>query len=232
MLRQIKNSIPNTITLFNLLSGLTAILFAFRMQEDADSWQCGALAIGAAAVFDFCDGLAARLLNARSAIGKELDSLADLVSFGVAPAMLLLNTLQLAGAGDMAYAALFIPLMGALRLAIFNVDDSQATTFRGLPIPANAIFWIGAVAAITSGVVRPSVTVCVVVIAIVSLLMVSRAEMFSLKFKNLNFFENFNRYLIVAATVACVVIFGVAGLALAIIIYILLSIVKIRITFE
>lgn len=85
---------------------------------------------------------------------KSLDSLSDLVSFGVAPGLLLMNVLDMAGAGMCSYIALFLPLMGALRLAKFNVDDSQATTFKGLPIPANAIFWIGVVGVMMQG--KPS----------------------------------------------------------------------------
>ena len=92
----------------------------------------------------FFDGAAARLLHAPSPLGKELDSLADLVSFGVAPAMLLYNILLVwSQSWWIPYVSLIIPVMGALRLAKFNLDDSQSTTFKGLPIPANAIFWIG-----------------------------------------------------------------------------------------
>ena len=220
--------IPNTITLLNLLSGCLACIFAFRHNEMVGGlygheWVY--LFIGAAAVFDFCDGAAARLLHQPSPIGKELDSLSDLVSFGLAPAMLMFNLMQ-AQQGQLVwvpYIALMIPAMGALRLAIFNVDDSQATTFRGLPIPANAIFWIGFCGWMQSYRVYPGDWVVVLLIILVSLSMVSRMEMFSLKFKNFGLRDNFRRYIILLAAISFVAIYGIAGLAWVIVLYFVLS---------
>lgn len=220
--------IPNTITLLNLLSGCLACIFAFRHNEMVGGlygheWVY--LFIGAAAVFDFCDGAAARLLHQPSPIGKELDSLSDLVSFGLAPAMLMFNLMQ-AQQGQLVwvpYIALMIPAMGALRLAIFNVDDSQATTFRGLPIPANAIFWIGFCEWMQSYRVYPGDWVVVLLIILVSLSMVSRMEMFSLKFKNFGLRDNFRRYIILLAAISFVAIYGIAGLAWVIVLYFVLS---------
>lgn len=94
------------------------------------------ICIGAAAIFDFCDGASARLLHAYSDLGKELDSLADLVSFGLAPALLMFNTIAIANNDPLspwAFMSLFIPAMGALRLAKFNIDTRQTTSFIGLP---------------------------------------------------------------------------------------------------
>lgn len=220
--------IPNTITLLNLLSGCLSCIFAFRHNEMVGGlygheWVY--LFIGAAAVFDFCDGAAARLLHQPSPIGKELDSLSDLVSFGLAPAMLMFNLMQ-AQQGQLVwvpYIALMIPAMGALRLAIFNVDDSQATTFRGLPIPANAIFWIGFCGWMQSYRVYPGDWVVVLLIILVSLSMVSRMEMFSLKFKNFGLRDNFRRYIILIAAISFVAIYGIAGLAWVIVLYFVLS---------
>ena len=226
MIRKIISCVPNTITLLNLLSGCAAIIFSFRHQEafgPLTGLQWAYVMIGAAALFDFCDGAAARALRAYSALGKELDSLSDLVSFGVAPAMMLLNVMLASSAHTaLCYAALFIPAMGALRLAKFNVDTRQSTSFRGLPIPANAIFWIG----LCGWIERysyPGTAVLVVLIAIVSLAMVSDMRMFSLKFKNFDLRENFLRYVIIIAAVAFVVFYGVSGLAWTIVLYILLS---------
>ncbi len=179
--------------------------------------------IGAAALFDFCDGAAARLLKAYSLIGKELDSLSDLVSFGIAPAMLVMNTMLAAGNGWLSYFALFIPVMGALRLAKFNVDDRQTTSFIGLPIPANAIFWVGAVAWMNQHVV-PAPWVTLILVAAVSLLMVSEIPMFSLKFKNFAWRENVRRYAVIIAAVLFVIFEGIPGLAWAIIFYLVISI--------
>lgn len=179
--------------------------------------------IGAAALFDFCDGAAARLLKAYSLIGKELDSLSDLVSFGIAPAMLVMNTMLGAGNGWLSYFALFIPVMGALRLANFNVDDRQTTSFIGLPIPANAIFWVGAVAWMNQHLV-PAPWVTLILVAAVSLLMVSEIPMFSLKFKNFAWRENVRRYAVIIAAVLFVIFEGIPGLAWAIIFYLVISI--------
>ncbi len=179
--------------------------------------------IGAAALFDFCDGAAARLLKAYSLIGKELDSLSDLVSFGIAPAMLVMNTMLAAGNGWLSYFALFIPVMGALRLAKFNVDDRQTTSFIGLPIPANAIFWTGAVAWMNEHVV-PTPWITLILVAAVSLLMVSEIPMFSLKFKNFAWRENVRRYAVIIAAILFVIFEGIPGLAWSIIFYLVISI--------
>ena len=107
-------------------------------------YQVAFVLIALAAVFDFFDGFTARLLHAVSPLGKELDSLSDAVSFGLAPGMVLYNMLvQYEPESGVAYIAMLIPVFGALRLAKFNVSTDQSTTFTGLPIPANAIFWIG-----------------------------------------------------------------------------------------
>lgn len=224
-LKKITSYIPNSITSLNLLSGCLAVIMAFRLGDEycglsAQSWAW--IFIGAAAVFDFCDGLSARLLKAYSDMGKELDSLSDLVSFGVAPGMLMFNLMQAGDAGSWAFAALLIPVLGGLRLAKFNVDDSQATTFTGLPIPANAIFWIGVSAWISDYGFPPAWILAIVILAI-SLAMVCPLRMFSLKFKTLGLRDNIKRYALILAAVAFVAVNGLSGLAWTIILYILLS---------
>lgn len=179
--------------------------------------------IGAAAVFDFCDGLSARLLHAYSPLGKELDSLSDLVSFGLAPAFLVMNTMLSSGASMwVACLALMIALMGALRLAKFNVDTRQTTSFVGLPIPANAIFWVGALSWMQVHSYPGDIVMAVLILA-VSLLMVSEIKMFSLKFAELSFRGNVRRYTVLAAAVFFVATEGVAGFAWAIVLYVLIS---------
>lgn len=222
----IKSRIPNTITTLNLLSGCVAVILSFSSLEQFGSltgYQLAFIFIGAAAVFDFCDGAAARALKAYSEIGKELDSLSDLVSFGVAPAMLLFNTVNnLGGTQWVAWAAMFISAMGSLRLAKFNVDTTQSTTFRGLPIPANAIFWIGFISwNYSHGYSGDLLTLAAILI--IGLMMVSNVRMFSLKFKNFAWRENFRRYMIIVAAIAFVAVNGIEGLMWTIIFYILLS---------
>ena len=127
--------IPNTITSMNLLCGVLGVISVFHGEMG--------LAFGlmlAASVFDFCDGLAARLLHAYSPIGKELDSLADLVSFGVLPSLMLIETMQMHGNnGVTSYLPLFLAVMSALRLAKFNVDERQTTDFLGVATPTSAM---------------------------------------------------------------------------------------------
>ena len=145
----IKNNIPNAITCLNLVCGVLACM----MMPDWDNNLFGLmgyhyiyLLIALAALWDFLDGLVARALGAVSAIGKELDSLCDLVSFGLAPGLLVYFMLDDCTDSLLRFVALLIPVCGALRLARFNVDTQQTTTFTGLPIPANAMFWMGATA--------------------------------------------------------------------------------------
>lgn len=236
-LRKIITSVPNTLTLCNLVSGCLACICAFSFDSSIDALgglngrQLAWILVGLAAIFDFFDGAAARWLHAPSPLGKELDSLADLVSFGVAPSLLLYNILSVwTGSWWIPFVALFIPAMGALRLAKFNLDDSQATEFKGLPIPANAIFWIGATAWMQSHasqwmhthVYWGNLIVCAVIIT-VALLMVSDMRMFSLKLKNFRIGDNFLRYILLIAAVGFVAVFGVEGFAYTIILYFLLS---------
>ena len=188
--------------------------------------------IGAAALFDFCDGAAARLLHAYSDLGKELDSLADLVSFGVAPAMLVFNMIAVANdpLSPWAFSALLIPAFGALRLARFNIDTRQTTSFIGLPIPSEAIFWIGFTAWCIEGGMPVNWLTALIVLAM-SLLMVSNIGMFSLKFKNFHLAENINRYVILAAAVALVLWLGIPGLMWTILLYLVLSMINIRVSY-
>ncbi len=226
MIKSLKNNIPNTITCMNLLSGCMACIFAFRGQEVfgcLNGYEIAFLLIGVAAIFDFCDGAVARLLHAYSLLGKELDSLSDLISFGLAPALLMFNTMNVYNDGSwLSYVALVIVVFGALRLAKFNIDDRQTTSFIGLPIPANAIFWIGVCAWIHQ-YNYPGDVIVTIMLVMVSFLMVSRLRMFSLKFKNFNWKENFKRYAIIFAAIMFVVCYGVPGLAWTILVYILIS---------
>lgn len=238
MIKRIIASIPNSITCCNLLSGCMAVIASFKATTPDVVWglsglELSWLMIAAATLFDFCDGLSARLLNAYSAVGKELDSLADLVSFGLAPGLMMYNLLiAMQSPAWLPWLALSIPVLGALRLARFNVDDRQTTSFIGLPIPSNAIFWIGYAAWLTG--YHSSLEsfggwvmwLTAILIPTVALLMVCGLPMFSLKFKSMRPRVNAMRYTILLSTIILVSIFGIAGLALAIILYLILSIIE------
>ena len=229
-MKAIRNNIPNAITSLNLLFGCMACIAAFHCQDtmcgtSLKGYEWAFIFIALSAVADFFDGLVARLLHAVSGIGAELDSLADLVSFGLAPALVLYNMMLGHDAGHWALVALLLPVFGALRLARFNVDTNQTTTFTGLPIPANAIFWIGFTAWYAT-YPTPLWMVILLIVAL-ALLMVCNLRMFSLKMHNLSSLkQNWAQYLQVAATVAFVVLMGLKGLAPAIMLYVLLSIIK------
>lgn len=187
-------------------------------------YQVAFVLIALAAVFDFFDGFTARLLHAVSPLGKELDSLSDAVSFGLAPGMVLYNMLvQYAPESGVAYIAMLIPVFGALRLAKFNVSTDQSTTFTGLPIPANAIFWIGFTNFYAEHHADVPVLVVAGLVVALSLLMVCNLRMFSLKLHSLSVKENYKQYLLVLAFVICVGFCGVTGLAWAMLFYIVLS---------
>ena len=210
----------------NLLAGSLACVCASHGSQPTGYgsmayYQLAFIMIAAAAVFDFFDGFVARLLNAVSPIGKELDSLSDCVSFGLAPALIVFfMTRELYPESWIAFCALLIAIFGAVRLARFNTDDTQATSFVGLPIPANAIFWIGFC---NHFYTQPSTTaneyIILAAIIVLSYAMVSRLRMFSLKFKHYGLRGNIHRYLLILCTISSIAIFGVSGLAITIIIY-------------
>lgn len=220
----IRNNIPNAITSLNLFFGCMACIMALTPSCFVATYRLAFLFIALSAVADFLDGLVARLLHAVSAIGKELDSLADLVSFGLAPALILYSMMNRED-DLLALFALLLPVFGALRLARFNVDTNQATTFTGLPIPANAIFWIG----FTDWYDPHTCPMWIVLtlIVVLSLLMVCPLRMFSLKMHNLSSIkQNWAQYLQIVATVAAVIALGLPGLTVAIALYVLLSVIK------
>ena len=180
---KIVKHIPNTITCMNLLSGTGSIIFAFQ-----GDFMTAFILMVLASVFDFMDGLAARTLHAYSDIGKELDSLCDAVSFGLAPSLILFNYLHQASVNPswIVYFVLVIAPFSALRLAKFNLDTRQTTSFIGLPTPACALF-IGSLVAFASEhspalhmALLNSWTLPIVAIAL-SLALISEIPMFSLK---------------------------------------------------
>ena len=228
-----KKHVPNTITSMNLFSGCIAIVMAF---EGAFIWVVFWVIL--AAIFDFFDGMAARLLNAYSDIGKELDSLADVVSFGVAPAVALFILLRdytfyseslIFIQPYIHYLAFIIPVFSALRLAKFNIDERQTSSFIGLPTPANALFWISYVYGIHKSSMANTAILFLTMglIVALSLLMVSEAPMFSFKFKNMKIKGNEKPLILIICAAVFVSVWGVVGLAWTVIAYIVISLTSI-----
>lgn len=229
----IRKHIPNMLTCVSLVFGCYASVLAL-----SGNYCWAMMAILLAGIFDFSDGLAARLLNAYSAIGKDLDSLADIVSFGVAPGMLLydfIDRLQKTIAWDNPFygklfllVAFVIPVFSALRLAKFNNDKRQSSSFIGLPVPAHAIFWASLLQVLsTSELSLPPVYLLVVIslLAVVSsLLLVSEIPMFSLKVKSLAWKGNELRYVLLISAIGLTLWLGILGISFTILLYILLSI--------
>ena len=229
MLQTIKNNIPNAVTCLNLLCGTLAVVAAFRCHDTVlwglQGYQMAFLLIALGAVADFCDGLVARILHAVSGIGRELDSLSDSVTFGLAPAMVIYNLLDKAYPGNpWCLAVVAIPVFGALRLARFNIDTEQTTTFKGLPIPANAIFWIGYAAGLTS--FMPPLWVVIGMVVLFSILMVCDLRMFSFKMHGFDLRENWAQFLLIIAAVVLLASCGLVGLKYTIYTYVALSVVK------
>lgn len=231
--------VPNAITALNLMSGSLAVFFAIDGQL---GWASVFILI--AAVFDFLDGFAARLLKAYSSIGKELDSLADMVSFGLAPAAIVFTLLEYTMFGVnqpiqdieanwsqwiVLFTSFVIPVAGAFRLAKFNTDDRQSEQFLGMPIPANAIFFasLGIILELGTNLTIQTIILNKYVLLasafVCSFLMVSELPMFSMKFKNLHLKENALRFLFLGTTVLMLIFLQIYALPLIIIWYVLLS---------
>ena len=222
----ITRHIPNALTCMNLFSGCIACVMAFHA-----NFEMAMLFIVIGAVFDFFDGLAARLLHAYSNIGKDLDSLADDVSFGVAPALIVFSLFKEINYPDylsflanwLPYAAFLIAIFSALRLAKFNNDTRQTTSFIGLPVPANALFWASLVAGCEPiASYHPLLTLALV--CLFSWLLVSEIPMFSLKFKNLSWKDNKIAFTFIIISAILLITLKIAGFAAVIVWYILLSI--------
>ena len=219
-------SLPNTLTCCNLISGAIATKLAF---DGSTIMALTFIIIGA--VFDFCDGFAARLLHVSSPIGKELDSLADDITFGLAPASIAFMLLAdfpfcLDGVGRLLpYTAFLIAAFSALRLAKFNLDTRQTTSFIGLPTPANALFWASFVIGFREYLLATPFGLYIVLalILISSGLLVTEIPMFALKFKSFKWRDNALRYLFLLTSLVIILFLHTIGLAVAIVWYILLS---------
>ena len=218
-------TLPNIITCLNLVSGCLAIERAFH-----GDFLWAFLFVVIAAVFDFLDGFFARLLKAYSEIGKELDSLADMVSFGAAPAFVLFNYMQLhTEAGWLAYAAFIIPAFSALRLAKFNLDTRQNEEFIGLPTPANTLLIVSYIyAAQQNPLLSPGNSGWALVVGsiILSVLLVSEIPMFSLKFKRFGWRGNELRYIFLLCSAVLLAVFRLEGVPVILSGYIVVSVIR------
>lgn len=197
------------ITLCNLACGVLSVYEALF----GGNYQTAAILICCGIFFDFFDGLSARLLGVASPMGKELDSLADVVTSGVAPAMILVGLIESnAPDGRIALVAFLIPLFAAYRLAKFNLDTRQSHSFLGLPVPSQALVWVGVALSqwpVVSGQLSGVTAIAFVVLSIVlDVLMVSELPLFSLKFnfKDLSWKTNSVQYIFL---IVCAVIIAV-----------------------
>ncbi len=234
------SAIPNTITLMNALSGCMSIVFAF-----SGNLILSGLFILLAAVFDFFDGMVARLLKAYSPLGKELDSLADDISFGVAPSAIAymlvneylnpdnLNLLQLPTAVMLLCLVPFVmAAFSALRLAKFNIDERQTDMFIGLPTPANAMLWASMPFILKYNsdgwfaqyVITPQVMLPLTLV--MSVLLICELPLFSLKFKTWDFGSNKLRYIFLSICILLIALMQFSSIPAIILLYVLMSVIS------
>ena len=243
-----KKQIPNMLTLCNLICGAMA-----AYQASLGYLHRAAILMLAGILFDFLDGMGARLLKVPSAMGKELDSLADVVTSGVVPGIILYNIIRIScwGMGPsqpfywLRFTAFLIPAFAAYRLAKFNLDDRQGHSFLGLPVPSNALIWatLGlclmhpdwanvALVPIAGAMHMPLSHGAIVGLVVFSLLtdvlMVSEVPLMGLKFENFGWKDNSTKYILLAGIVLLLVLFGIPGIALSVVWYIVLSLLTQR----
>lgn len=225
----IRKHIPNALTCCNLMCGCMATGAAFY-----GNYRWALLMIVIGAVFDFFDGMVARLLRAYSDIGKELDSLADVVTFGVAPSAILFYLFHEVHYPDLLqplrsilpYAAFLMAAFSALRLAKFNLDTRQTTSFIGLPTPANALFWASLVVGQHAFLVslKFNAVFLLLFIFLSCMLLIAEVPLFALKFKNLKWTDNREKYIFLLGCVCCLPL-GISALSAIIVWYIALSLI-------
>jgi CDP-diacylglycerol--serine O-phosphatidyltransferase len=227
-------NIPNFITCLNLFAGSMACVMALRF----DNYLFAFIFIACAAVFDFLDGLLARLLRAYSKIGSELDSLADVISFGLAPGCVLYSYFTLLASQlnfpYLPFLAFLLPIFSALRLAKFNIDTRQANFFLGLPVPASGLFWSSFIPSVLDYTEKYPVAFAVgisVLVIVFCWLMVSEIPMFSLKIKTLKWEKNRWPFILVLISICLMVVFVHAriplfGVSFIVVLFIGMSILK------
>ena len=219
--------IPNLLTISNLICGCIALYFTFKGKLVNTAYL-----IFLAAIFDFMDGAAARFLNVSNPIGKELDSLADMISFGLVPGAVVFHLLEESPLSQYSFMALIIPIFSAFRLAKFNVDENQNENFIGLPTPANCLMFIS-IPLITTFNSDSTIAylfekpeILLIITILMSLALVSKINMFSLKFKNHKFQDNKIRFFIMTMSIMLLTWLEFSAIPIIILLYIMMSIVK------
>lgn len=222
-------TLPNILTLCNLLCGAAAAVSALRF----GNLQWPLLFIVMAAVFDFLDGFAARLFKSYSPLGKELDSLADCVSFGFAPSAILLNIYEANGGVEpWGYLVFVLAAFSALRLAKFNIDENQSTQFIGMPTPAAALMVASSGYLVGTGMYAVNPWFAVLLAFVLSYLLVCNVPMFALKFKHYGFRGNEVRYLFAGCAVVALAIWQILAIPFIILAYVALSMVLMVVNFR
>lgn len=229
-----KQHIPNTVTCLNLFSGCLGIVFAFNGELHLATY-----AILIAAVLDFLDGMLARWLKAYSELGKQLDSLADMVSFGVLPSVIIYQIFLLSPQTApynswLNYSAFLIAVFSGLRLAKFNIDTKQSENFIGLPTPANSLLIASFPMMILENnsffmnyIMNPYF---LFIFSLgMGLLLVSEIPLISLKFKSLKLSENLLRYILIFSSLILILIFQFAAVPIILFLYFLISFIQFRI---
>ena len=228
-----KAFVPNFITLLNLLSGGIAVIFAVK-----GDLSTAALFVFFGIFFDFFDGFLARKLNVSSEMGLQLDSLADLVTSGLVPALVLINLIELSILPwqdtncFLPYLGLLVLLCSAYRLAKFNISTEQSQFFIGLPTPANALLIMSLPLVLdyqnsdsyNALILNPFFLVVVTLLS--SFLLNAPVKLIALKFKTWNFSENASKYILIIFSLVALILFKFAGIPLIIIFYIMLSLIN------
>jgi CDP-diacylglycerol---serine O-phosphatidyltransferase len=239
--KPLTSHIPNLITSLNLLTGCISISLSF---QDGNKILLASVLIFVAGIFDFLDGVAARVLHAYSDIGKMLDSLADVVSFGVAPSAILYKLLIISISPDnsmatpetlgfleqiIPFTAFLIAIFSAFRLAKFNLDERQINSFIGIPTPANAFLIASLPFILHDNVVLQGfilrIYVLVPLIVLLSILLISDIPMISLKFKDLSYKNNKSRYMLLITSLLLLIILRFSAVPFVFLIYIIISLI-------
>ena len=216
-----KNNIPNIFTTLNLVSGFLGITFFL-----SDFTNLIPYCIYLSLIFDYLDGLTARKLNLISNFGKQLDSLADLVSFGVLPSLVIFDWLSNNSTYNMLeYISVLILVASAFRLAKFNISKSSSNDFIGLPTPANALFFVSIFYSSKYATFLND-KILVGLVIIFSLLMISNIRFISMKFIDYSLAENINKYIIILVSLLCFLLLGTDGFPFIILFYISYSFIN------
>lgn len=231
--KTITRHIPNAVTCCNLIAGCMATGAAFH---GSLNWAFLLIIIGA--LFDFLDGMTARLLHVSSPIGKELDSLADIVTFGVAPSAMIFYLFHYVAYPQfmlplrpvMPYAAFLMAAFSALRLAKFNTDTRQSYHFIGLPTPANTLFWASLIIGCRPFLLSPRFNAFFLFMFMLlsCFLMVSEVPLFALKFRNFSWRDNKIKYIFLISCIPMLLLWGISSFAAIVAWYVVLSAIAFR----